>query len=382
MINNKYPHGVSLPLAIGLTTLLFLFAVAANEIIIKNLQSVRRIEASNRAYFAAEAGLEDALYELSAHYAGYQTPPLLDVDKKINTKARLNKFDNSDWENKWSIQSRSGLQSFAGKIYKNEKLYVYLFNDTAYKESATDKPSAINADAATISALNVASNFRITFTLPDNILGTAQYLQIDNDNDGKLNEDPEVQGATITCPSNPLDDDCDGQTDEDSDKDPVILWKLTDGSGKSLMPKKGCLKDLASGGSEFCEKDFSIINSRQMTLDQNTEGVDETGANKKISDFITATANTAQLHFEFLLLIPMEHTEITGLKKTLIPYFSYEVNSSLPSALNDLSLPQIPYPYYTIQTDGYYRGFKQSITTTVTPKTTVPLFDFTIIQQE
>ncbi len=74
----------------------------------------------------------------------------------------------------------------------------------------------------------------------------------------------------------------------------------------------------------------------------------------------------------------MEHVVLNPApsKKVEIPYISYEVESL------SLDGTQIPYPSFTVKSDGYYRGFKQSITSTVTPKTTVPLFDFTIIQQE
>jgi hypothetical protein len=67
----------------------------------------------------------------------------------------------------------------------------------------------------------------------------------------------------------------------------------------------------------------------------------------------------------------MEHVQ--GTKKVAIPYIEFTVTS-----VSD----QIPNPFYTIKSDGYYRDFKQSITAILKPKSTVPLIDFTIIQQQ
>jgi len=45
----------------------------------------------------------------------------------------------------------------------------------------------------------------------------------------------------------------------------------------------------------------------------------------------------------------------------------------------DLELPDSE---FTLRSDGFDRDFKQSITATVKPRYLVPLFDFTILQQE
>ena len=64
-------------------------------------------------------------------------------------------------------------------------------------------------------------------------------------------------------------------------------------------------------------------------------------------------------------------------KKTPIPYLDYVVNyTHTPGVTN------IPLPYFEITSDGWFNNFKQSIVTTIMPKSSVPLFDFTIIQQQ
>lgn len=370
----KSNKGVSLPLVTGLVAFLMISAVAVNELIIRNMQSVRRIEASNRAYLAAEAGVEDALYELSSHFAGYKTPSLTDPS------VRTTDFGgNVKWENNWEIESHSGQNTWGTqlnpdqplKLYPNQKLRTYLFNDINY---ATANINAINQGNAVIETLNV-SDFSIIFTIPDvaNIIGIDPVLQIDNDEDNYLNEDAE--GANITGCGGPQaveDEDCDGLVNEDSDEDPVILWKLTDGAGRSLIPYKGCLiSEIEPEHSEICEKDFNIASNYSVELDETATGQNQDGNPETIGDFIFSTSTDAKLHFEFLIIAPMDH--FTANKKISIPYLEYEVSSTVTD--------QIPYPYFTIKSDGYYGNYKQSITSTLTPKTTVPLFDFTIIQQ-
>ena len=380
-----------MPLVIGLVTLLMVSSIAVSQLIILSLQSASRIEASNRAYFAAEGGIEDALYELTPHFAGYETPALNDVNVR-----------NSDfggdvtWINNWEIESHNkniDPAKWDGRFYENQKLMIYLFNDTSSSNSNT--PNEINHGvfySNDIITENVSPNFSITFSIPDHATvfpGGSGVLQIDNDGDYdgsilwnnlKVNEDPEGILDAEACPENPEDNDCDGKIDEDNEDDPVILWKLTDGANRSLIPIKGCLSDSGAGDekSEICEKDFksSTFPQYSVTLSEDSIGIDQDGNLETISNFINNTESAdphAKLHFEFLIIAPLEHVDTVDNKKIEIPYMEYEVNS-----LSD----KLPYPFFRIKSDGYYGTYKQSITTTVTPKTTVPLFDFTIIQQQ
>jgi hypothetical protein len=375
----KNRRGVSLTLITGLVSLLMVTSAAMSQLIIRNLQSVQRVEASNKAYFAAEAGLEDALYELSPHFPGYETPAL------GNPKARSSEFGGATWKNEWEIESRSNQNEWGGKISKAQKLMIFLFddinnNDTDGNPNQIDKNS-INTQAFAdndIRTLGVGGDLSISFRIPDGIITNGNPLQIDNDGDffiNGVNEDG-LDNNNPGCATNPEDSDCDGLVDEDSIYDPVIMWKLTDGAGRSLIPIKGCLTDSVDPGSDICEMDFSSPDY-SATLSQSAEGMDQDGAQQSIGDFIADTITSfpnTQLHFEFLIVAPMEHVQ-DG-KKYEMPYIGYDVKSNVADGA------KIPYPYYTIKSDGYYHNFKQSITATITPKTTVPLFDFTIIQQQ
>jgi hypothetical protein len=385
--------GLSLPLVTGLVTLLMVASVAANELIIRTIRSVRGVESSNRAYFAAEAGIEDGLYELSPHQAGYQTPVIGTDNARrdifdAKTKGDLNKcgdIENGNrWATCWDIESRSGAKTWQGKILKDQKLIISLFADENHSNGSLGANIISTAiDVAQIKNLNPPpSDISIKLSVPSIAGGGMLNLTIDNDQDGQLNEDPPNWGSA-TCPDgsknpNPEDKDCDGRVDEDSDMDPVILWKLSDSNGRSLIPLAGCLGDAnskTSGNekSEMCERDFKNNGGFfSATLDSDSYGLNELGAKQTIRNFIDA-ATDAPMQLEFLIVAPMEYINQLN-QKIAIPYIQYEVKSNITS--------QIPYPYFTINSDGYYGTYKQSITTTLTPKTTVPLFDFTIIQQQ
>ena len=379
-------------MVIGLVSLLMIASVASNELIIKALRSAHQIEASDRAYFAAEAGIEDALYELSPHFAGYETPTLPVGSPGAIDDARKDDFGGDlTWVNRWEIKNRSNLTTFGTEqdenlvFYPNQKLIISLFNDES--ESSGLSANAINDGLADIAHIE-PNNFSITFRIPYDLEGEYSSaftdmggLAIDNDGDGEangINEDG--PGDTSICPGDTYtteDWDCDGKEDEDSIYDPVIYWKIIDDEGRLLTPLRGCIDD---GGSEICEKDFELFNGMyQAVLDGSTIGWDDvTQSEVVIFNFLDdgyegRTADT-KVQMEFTIVAPLKQATTTGgFKRYDIPYLEYVIDSNVEN---------IPLPYFTIRSDGWYKDFKQSITTYVTPKTAVPLFDFTIIQQQ
>ncbi len=385
-----------MPLVIGLVTLLMVSSAAVSQLIIRGLQASSRIEAGNRAYLAAEAGIEDALYELTPHFAGYETPPLDDKDVRSANFINSESCDggSAPWCNEWEVVSISNQTEWSGRMDASRKLMIYLYRDT---NLATTGTNAINSGSFDIETIDPGPNFQIIFKIPDGVISSGK-LKIDNDQDdtgdgANVNEDPDepvTQEDIENCPQNPEDNDCDGKVNEDSEEDPVILWKLSDGAEKSLIPLKGCIRkhlnnpSFINEQSELCEHDFiddtATGYDHSISLPAEAPGINENRSIETISDFISRATNppdgspNAKLHFEFLIVAPMEHMQIKidEAERVEIPYIEYFVKSD-----SDL----LPRPYVQIRSDGYYRGFKQSITSTVTPKTTVPLFDFTIIQQ-
>ncbi|MBN1258692.1 hypothetical protein JXA05_02960 [Candidatus Peregrinibacteria bacterium] len=383
-------------------------SVATSELVLRALKAARNVEAADRAYFAAEAGIEDALYELAPRFTGYQTPALTEDD--VRKTDLFGTAGGPSWENKWAVESRAA-PPYTGQLIAKQKLIVSLFND-----DSTSNVSANAINAAVLNSNDIVTfnpgNFSVTFRVPfdkdtnnDGIndsysdvftsAGSAA-LTIDNDGDlgysingptgiNGLNEDG-LLDTSNSCGAGfpPADADCDGRENEDSEEDPVIYWKFSDDKGHSLIPIKGCIDDVAplpAGGSQLCEKNFNAIpGTLSVTLNGAIEGVNENNTSETVTVFLSRVAPGGannKLQAEFFTVAPMEQAyedkDIGIVKKQPIPYFEYSVSSAQDP---------MPLPYFTIKSDGWYQDFKQSITTTVMPKTSAPLFEFTIIQQQ
>ncbi len=401
--------GISMALTIGLLLLLVMITTTVNELVIRALRASHQIEASDKAYFAAEAGVEDALYELSAHTAGYQTAVLGNTDVRNSDFAE----SNVGWTNEWEIASKglddcadmgewqSGyLPTYCGRIYEGGKLTINLFSDDALSSGISI--NQINDTDITTIALNV-SFITIKFRLPLDVVenyplafNVTPYLKIDNDGDydpveeSGLNEDgPVLYGNTDYAPSScPYsggvavdDNDCDGRQDEDSPYDPVLLWKVSDDDGHFFKPLRGCKNDPEhqshSGypNANMCEKSFLKDDFEIWTsITQADMGTDQDGVIRSLQDFL-ATYSSTSMRIEVLAAAPYEAINESDKSRIDFPYFEYGMEYT-ESGGN-----LIPATYFSIKSDGYYQDFKQSITTNVVPRSTTRLLDLTIIQQ-
>lgn len=396
-INNK---GVSLALTIGLFLMLIIIATTVNELVIRALRASHQIEASDKAYFAAEAGIEDALYELSLQDAGYETSDL------GSTEVHKSDFTQTvPWKNEWEIKNKAlndcddledwegGFEpSYCGKLYGNQKLVINLFTDNT---TATGiETNEINSTPADISRLNI-SHLEIKFRLPKDLVNKNNLtnVTIDNDQDynlesgSGLNEDGQEE---FGYPPNACkysdgqaikDNDCDLREDEDSLEDPVILWKLLDEKGNTFQPLRGCKgdpshfshNDLNAG---LCEKNFTDLGNGELTLgltDQD-RGTDQSGNLLDLNTFIGKLDVTNKLKIELLVVAPMEIIDAAEQKRIPVPAYEYGVEYEAGGT-------EIPSTFFSIRSDGFYRDFKQSITTNVLPGATSRLLDITIIQQ-
>lgn len=68
-------QGVSLIIVMTLTMLLLALAAGAVKLVLTFMRTTSQVQEANAAYFAAEGGVEMALYDLSAYKDGYQTDP-------------------------------------------------------------------------------------------------------------------------------------------------------------------------------------------------------------------------------------------------------------------------------------------------------------------
>ena len=388
----KNQRGTSLALSTGLVMLLMVSSAAINEVIVKNLRAVHKIEASARAFYAAEGGLEDALYELSPHLPGYETPSILNTPGGQTVRKTQFSASGPKWESPWEIKSVSADTTTSGSLYPFQKSAISFYKDSGVN-NVIATANHINENGHTVVPLDFnLSGPPVTFTFTINQDLGAGGLVIDNDRDGVLNEDSRYQGPGTCTDSTTKDNDCDGREDEDSEYDPVLYWVLSDGSGHTLFPKKGCLTDLAEDptdpltpphGSQICEKDFACVVGGTCSVTfsfNNAKGIDETGQPLFISDFLQAVTDDplnpddAKIQMEISIIAPMEKFSPGG--NSPIQKIDYSVVSTLTGPDQ-----KIANPAFTINSDGYFQDFKQSLKTVLTPQTTAPLLEFTIIQQ-
>lgn len=95
--NLKAPQGVTLITVLGLLFLITLLVATSVRAVLTLSQAVGRVESANAAYFAAESGVELALYDLAAYQAGYETNktdpvcgPGVDLTRTENFSATCN----------------------------------------------------------------------------------------------------------------------------------------------------------------------------------------------------------------------------------------------------------------------------------------------------
>ena len=81
------------------------------------------------------------------------------------------------------------------------------------------------------------------------------------------------------------------------------------------------------------------------------------------------------MQMEFLAVAPFQAINTIAQSRVSIPYLEYAMTYS------ETNGDEIPGTFFSIQSDGYYQDFKQSITTNVVPRATTRLLDLTIIQQ-
>ena len=407
-IDNK---GVSLALVIGLFLLLVIITTTVNELVIRALRASHQIEASDKAYFAAEAGIENSLYELSAHAAGYETVDFTEPD------ARNDDFTEAvNWTNRWEIKNKDlndcsvfaawedgYTPTYCGKVTEGSKLVINLFTDDALSVGIdTDQVNEAVADIHTLSVSAITVKFRLpTTVVVANAGAWASGLLIDNDGDlgtsseaGAdailgLNEDghEDFGFAPDTCPYSGTvdvdDGDCDGKEDEDSHEDPVILWKIIDGSGGSFQPLRGCKGDpehashVGSANAGLCEKNFTLTGDELVvSLSETDLGVDQTGTIRTLQSFLGDYFGVFEaLQMEILVVSPMTAVDVSDSSTIPIPYYEYGITYTEDGGAT------IPATFFSLRSDGYFRDFKQSITTNVVPRATTRLLDLTIIQQ-
>ena len=402
----KDNRGVSLPLVIGLFLLLVILTTTVNQLVINALQASRQIEFSDKAYYAAESGIEDALYELSAYGPGYET--VQEIGENNSRRSILE--PGNEWEGEWDIRSEGVNQcddfetwsggfspNYCGTITNQKKLVVHLSTDITV---GTPPENNINWLASNNGLIDVTS-LQMRFRVPPDLVASQSLTSLAIDNDGDfstagptgLNEDPE--GNSTACAYSGTigidDDDCDGRINEDNENDPVLLWKLVDNRGSTFQPLRGCMTDPEDSShpgfsnSNLCEKDFTLSAGELFVeFDENDYGINQQGDIQTLDYFIHFNQNgnprptSDEIQLEVLIVSPMETIDLGSVSPRPIPITHFDYGIQFTTA--DLH-SYLPAPYHEIRSDGYFRGFKQSISTNIDIETSSELLDLTIIQQ-
>ena len=404
----KYDNrGVSLAMTVGLLLLLATLTATVSELVVQALRSAHRIEAADRAYFVAEAGVEDALYELSVHDAGYETAALGDP------AVRRDDFDGSvAWNNEWQIAGRDTTScdsmpgwlniftpQLCGRIYEGKRHIISLSSDDADSVGiGTNEINEASPDVNVPPFIALTIRFRLPLEVTKKYPGAfSAGLKIDNDRDYDpathqgLNEDGKnlTTYPLRTCDYSGAvevsDNDCDGREDEDSPQDPVLLWQLIGSDGNVWKPLTGCKLDPNDPShnhhnSMLCESTFSMYGQEvyaeiNQMVDQ---GTDETGSIMDLSDFISQYGADETLRLELFPAAPFEAIYFSPSSgepdRIPFPYLEYGIEFTTDSSTMSSA-------HFAIRSDGYFQDFKQSITTNVTPLGATSLLDLTIIQQ-
>lgn len=98
--------GNIIAISLSATAVMLLSAIGISTIVISSLKSSSDIVRNNNAFLAAESGIENALYEISAHSAGYE----VQYNYEEDDHSRIDLKNVADSESWWGIDSRKALE--------------------------------------------------------------------------------------------------------------------------------------------------------------------------------------------------------------------------------------------------------------------------------
>lgn len=312
----KKQKGSSLVISLGIMSLLLILSGAVMATIFRSVHLTNNVANSNKAYFAAESGLEEALYELSNHLSGFETSSgttftnNAKYDYEIeyqNTTGRIprtgegNSPNHTDW-NKIAYKGTYNLNLFYDNSTKGNK--------TKY-DCTSDCTNIVNPSAGTLE------------------------LHVQTPNSEVLTND-EI----------------------------FVTWVIT-GLSKSDPNKKYTLLPITNKSDlNYSEISGSKINASSQVLTLTTQGENLEGTQQNILAFLS----NADLHMPKLKISAV--SELNSNMNQPFPYLEFYVDS-------DITLPD---SYATITSEGYTAMSKQTIQTKIKQEGALSLFDYAIFQ--
>lgn len=317
MFSSKKPKGSSLLIALGIMSILLVLSGAISNLIVKSLRASSNIENSNKAYFASEAGLEEALYDLSAHLSGYE-------NSKGETLANKSKYE-------YEIEYRpDASNSRIPRLGEGNSPTDPDWNRITPQTSYNLDLFYDNNNGSTPPDFDCSDGCDIRNQPPTSL---SLYLRTPND--------------TASLPTSP---------------DEVFLsWTLS-GIDKDDSDIKYTL--IPTETSKITASKINNNGGTSPLLDQTTEGQRLDATLQTVIGFLS----TANLHIPRLKIsITQELIDNIG---DPIPYLEFyiEADSTLPDS------------YATITSEGYIAGSKQTLQTKIKQTGSISLFDYAVFQ--
>ncbi len=107
MKNKKIKKGNAIAIALLTIGFLTLVTVGASTVILSSSKASKNVERNNNAFLAAESGIENALYEISDHSAGFEAVN----NGEDDDHTRVNLEEVSDSEAFWTASSRNSVNN-------------------------------------------------------------------------------------------------------------------------------------------------------------------------------------------------------------------------------------------------------------------------------
>jgi len=324
--------GISLLISLGISVLVLGMAVAMITSLSRTLQQTTAIERSNQVFFAAESGIEAALFHHNARGAGvhFMQDPVPSSQQIFHAASRANV--------EWTIDGRT--KPIAGSVRENQAIEIAFFWDNGDDPKDTP-PLDVNGNFDPIHPSGNAGVISDDITLTFDNTGVPAFFDF----------------------GDPLETDV------------LFDWALSaqhnaTGPASLVATKNGDVCDVLS--AFYCEDEFltgaggptsTPVDSTDNTVDKEVlPGRDPTSTQSFFSN-----TDYSQYKLSFRPLLPFEDSG--GVK---ISSISYTVDHGGAGSLH------IPKPVFTISSNVAIGDFEKTISIDINEKTSLGAFDYVI----
>jgi hypothetical protein len=395
MKNKKTQSGSALLITILLMGLLITITLALSSLVIREISVTQSIVNANKAFYAAEAGVENALYDLSTHGPGYEPSPTSE-----NTQ-----LENSGTEFKYEISNRADKLPFF-----DDKNPIYIV-DTGDKCTISDagNPFAIAVNKNTLYAehpqctyrrlglnqtvvvplfitnsdgnVTDASDFMVQYYLPfDHLENEFRNIELKNFDILRW----KIYGSPINGDTNKTESIADfyPAIDGSSSKDPVCIGTFTESTSDQerchipvIAKKSGASDDqdddyIANAARECYMTDAGALVTSNLSIKGTTSEGGKTGV-CVMKDFTISHKNN------YLILTNMINPQLVGINDPLRQDLSNaDIYYRVVTRDNEL----LPKDYAEIRADGFAANgtVVKSLDVNYRPKDYLPVFNFSL----